>query len=167
MPAPLVVALSVAGSVGLGYALNRLTGSEPYSKRDLALDASMGLIPGVGYAGPLVSTGRKANYIRRMGLSRSMFTKRELYVLPFVDEAIQVSLTTPIVGGSLSALQNIGAKSLSNPDRIDLTRKPKIRGATQVKSKNGKCPPGYFYDRKKRMCIKKYKKMYNQKRKRK
>ena len=142
MPAPLIVGLSVVGSVGLGYALNHFAGSKPYSKRDLAFDASMGLIPGVGYARPIVSAGRKGNYIRRMGLSRSMFTKRELYVLPFVDEAIQVSFTTPIVGGALSALQTIGAKSVSNPDRIDLTRKPKIRGTAPIKSKNGKCPPG-------------------------
>lgn len=168
MVAPLlIIAGGVAGSVSLGYALTHMVGDKHYSTRDLAVDATMGLLPGVGYARPIVNAAGKLNIIRRMGLSRSMYSARELYMLPFVDESIQILYRTPLVGGSLSAISNIGANK-SNSARMKLTSKsPKMRGETKVSPTNGKCPPGYFYSRKQKMCIRKKqnKKMYNKKRK--
>lgn len=171
MPAPLIViGAGIAGSVTLGYILEKTMGDGDYSGRDLAVDVTMGVIPGVGYAKPAVSIARKGNILRRMGLSRSMYSKRELYLLPFVDEALQLFYRTPIVGGSLHAIAKIGddRSKKSNPDSTRIPGVAKIRGATTIKPKNGKCPSGYYYDKKKRMCVKRTKKSrahtYNNKR---
>ncbi|AXH78663.1 MAG: hypothetical protein [Circular genetic element sp.] len=171
MPAPLIVlGAGIAGSVILGYILEKTVGDGHYSSRDLAVDATMGIIPGVGYAKPAVSIARKGNILRRMGMARGMYSKRELYLLPFVDEALQIFYRTPIVAGSLNAIAKIGDDRVkkSNPDSIRVSGVAKIRGATTVKPKKGKCPSGYFYDRKKRMCVKRTKKSkahtYNKKR---
>ena len=160
MPAPLlIIGAGVAASVSLGYILEKTIGDGHYSAKDLAIDATLGVIPGVGYAKPAASIARKGNILRRMGLSRSMYSTRELYMYPFVDDALQIFYRTPVVGAGVTGMYNAIAKigddrSKSNPDS---TRDPgvaKIRGATTVKPKNGKCPPGYFYNKKKRMCVK-------------
>ena len=174
MVAPLVVVgAGVLGSIALGYLYETKFGDGHYSQRDLAIDATLGLIPGVGYAKPVVSIARKGNILRRMGYSKGMYSTRELYMYPFIDDALQIFYRTPVVGAGVSGLYGYVAKlgdnrAKSNPDRTDLSRKPKIRGATQVKPKKGKCPPGYYYNKKKKMCIKRSTKSrshsYNKKR---
>lgn len=173
MPLPLlIVGGGIAASVTLGYILEKTIGDGDYSGRDFAVDATMGVIPGVGYAKPVASIASKGNILRRMGLSRSMYTTRELYVYPFLDEALQLFYRTPIVGAGVSgtyhAIAKIGDdRSKSNPDSTRVPGVAKIRGATTVKPSKGKCPPGYYYDKKKRMCIKRMKRKshsYNKKR---
>lgn len=140
MPAPLIVlGAGIAGSVILGYMLEKTVGDGNYSSRDLAVDATMGIIPGVGYAKPAVSIARKGNILRRMGMARGMYSKRELYLLPFVDEALQIFYRTPIVAGSLNAVARIGDDRVkkSNPVSIRVPGVAKIRGATTVKPKKG------------------------------
>jgi hypothetical protein len=171
MPAPLVVVgASMIGSIALGYILEKEFGDGHYSSKDLAVDATMGIIPGVGYAKPVVGLARHGRNLRRMGLSRSMYSTRELYVYPFLDDALQLFYRTPIVGSGVHGMYNAVAKighdrseNQSIPFSSGLTRKAKMRGATSVVPKNGKCPPGYYYDKKTKSCMKK-KVRYNKKR---
>lgn len=170
MPAPLIViGAGVAGSVILGYILEKTYGDGHYSSKDLAIDATLGIIPGVGYAKPAVSIARKGNILRRMGLSRSMYSKRELFIYPFIDEALQIFYRTPVVGAGTTGLYNAIAKmghdrSESIPSSNGLTSTAKMRGATTVMPKKGKCPSGYRYDKKRKICVKKSNSRYNKKR---
>ncbi len=170
MPLPLlIIGAGVAGSVTLGYILEKTLGDGHYSSTDLKIDATMGIIPGVGYAKPVVSIARKGNILRRMGRSRSMYSTRELYLYPFVDDALQLFYRTPIVGAGVSgayhAIAKIGHdRSESIPPSNGLASKTKMVGATTVMPKKGKCPPGYRYDKKRKICVKKSNSRYNKKR---
>ncbi len=120
VPLPLIAGAVVVGgvliSVGSGYILEMTIGDKHYSKRDLALDVGMGLIPGVGYAKPVATGLNKVRKIRKARIPLGMFTPQEnAYRIAFMlqDEAIQIAWTTPLVGGMLSGMANLVERDVS------------------------------------------------------
>ncbi len=84
MVAPLVIAAAVgvgyiasqiAISVGTGYAIDKTLGDGNYTRRELATDAVMGAIPGVGFlrpAGKILYSSRKLAYIDKTDRARDV-----------------------------------------------------------------------------------------------
>jgi F0F1-type ATP synthase membrane subunit c/vacuolar-type H+-ATPase subunit K len=190
IPLPVVaVPLMVAGggaaaSVGIGYAINKATGSE-YTQREMVGDAILGAIPGVAFTkgmgniGYRLYRGRKYLKMYKPGVPMQTAGKYSTFGVGqtivsniSVKEARRNVILYAALGGA-PAVRAIGYSTIVNEilDRSFAQRTSRPRTETQrIKSsrnvgkrktqktiprRNGRCPNGYRYNAKLNACVRK------------
>jgi hypothetical protein len=187
MVAPLVIAAAVgvgyiasqiALSVGTGYAIDKTLGDGNYTRRELATDAVMGAIPGVGFlrpAGKILYSSRKLRFIDKTDRARDVALGMAYYNranIAVIGKTIATEKGVSLLAGALIAESGRASsssyqQSASRPGTSSSTNRSRTRsGMNMVKptwksgGKGGKmrpsCPSGHKLRRvgKRLMCVK-------------
>jgi hypothetical protein len=185
MVAPLVIAAAVgvgyiasqiALSVGTGYAIDKTLGDGNYTRRELATDAVMGAIPGVGFlrpAGKILYSSRKLRFIDKTDRARDVALGMAYYNranIAVIGKTIATEKAVNLLAGALIAESGRASSSSyqQSASRPGTSKKSgmvkpiwKIGGSVvQYGTKGGKkvpsCPSGYKLRRvgKRLMCVK-------------
>lgn len=158
---------SVAVSVGIGYVLDRTIGDGDYTKQDLAVDVTLGLIPGVGLIKPAGRIGGHAVKVARVyqkgdkagdvGMAMVYLSRHEIkpitktlvagHVVSHMYDHYWTTAFDPLVvsgGDVLPGAESTEAAGLSPSQKKLRKYRPKVEG---------KCKKGFFYSKKEKMCI--------------
>lgn len=178
MAAPLVIAAAIgvgyvasqiALSVGTGYAVDKAVGDGQYTRRELATDAVLGAIPGLGLIRPsakILFSARHLRYARKTEASATDIAAAMAYVnranIAVIGKTIATEKGVNLLAGALIA--ESGRASSSSYQQSGT--RPGPRKAAMVKptwksgGKGGKmrpsCPSGHKLRRigKRLMCVK-------------
>jgi hypothetical protein len=178
MVAPLVIAAAVgvgyiasqiAISVGTGYAIDKTLGDGNYTRRELATDAVMGAIPGVGLlrpAGKILYSSRKLAYIDKTDRARDVALGMAYYNranIAVIGKTIATEKAVSLLAGALIAESGRASsssyqQSASRPGTSK--RSGMVKPTWKSGGKGGKmrpsCPSGHKLRRigKRLMCVK-------------
>ena len=163
----LVLGGSVAISVGVGYILDRTIGDGDYTKQDLAVDVTLGLIPGVGLLKPMGRIGMHAARVARVAEKGDTAGDVAMGMIYLSRHEIKPISKTLIAGHAVSAMYDHAWTTAFDPLVVSLGEVlPAADGsgtAGHSPSQNklrkyrpkveGKCKKGFFYSKKEKMCI--------------
>jgi hypothetical protein len=185
MVAPLVIAAAVgvgyiasqiALSVGTGYAIDKTLGDGNYTRRELATDAVMGAIPGVGFlrpAGKILYSSRKLAYIDKTDRARDVALGMAYYNranIAVIGKTVATEKGVSLLAGALIAESGRASSSSyqQSASRPGTSKKSGMVKPEWVSKRLGskrwpgpktqvpRCPPGYKLRRigKRLMCVK-------------
>jgi len=178
MVAPLVIvaavgvgyiASQIAVSVGTGYAIDKTLGDGNYTRRELATDAVMGAIPGVGIlrpAGKILYSSRKLRFIDKTDRARDVVLGMAFYNranIAVIGKTIATEKGVNLLAGALIAESGRASsssyqQSASRPGTSK--RSSMVKPTWKSGGKGGKmrpsCPSGHKLRRvgKRLMCVK-------------
>jgi len=163
------VAAQIAASVGTGYAIDKAFGDGKYTRRELAVDAVMGAVPGVGLlrpAGKIAYSARHLRYVDRtdrardVALGMAFINRANIAVIgkTIATEKAVTLLASHLIAESGRASSSSYQQSATRPGTSK--RSAMVKPTWKSVGKGGKvrpsCPSGHKLRRvgKRLMCVK-------------
>lgn len=175
MVLPIIAAIAVAAGgaaigVATGYAIDKHLGDDNYTRRELATDAVVGMIPGLGLLRPsakIAASSRKLRYfdraqgdrLRDIPVAMAYHNRSEITT---IAKTIGTEKAVSLIAGQLLAESGRSSSSSfqQNGGRPGTSSKSAMRKVTWNRSSKGgkwtpSCPSGFKLQRvgKKLMCV--------------